>query len=178
MKKIHKGTLWSGYRAVITSILAKQIFPHLFRHRDRFYKRYINTTDKKKYLDDDGSGVKPKHFLQRRTRCISFGDPIYELWDRDRKIAGDNFGKKRKPTGFIFFPGSDFREAEGHLSMSLCLQDAVINSSPRIGKYIDKQELYRQCLPRKVKDRNISEIENTSCVRNVMKVTPVSGIER
>ena len=29
-----------------------------------------------------------------------------------------------------------------------------------------------------MKDTNISEIENTSCVRNVMKVTPVSGIER
>ena len=62
--------------------------------------------------------------------------------------------------------------------MILYLQDTVINSAPRIGKFIDKQELYRQCPPRRVKDSNISEIENTSCVRNVMKVTPVSGIER
>ena len=60
--------------------------------------------------------------------------------------------------------------------MKSCSQDAVINSAPRIGKYIDKQELYRQFPPRKVKDTNISEIENTSCVRNVMKVTPVYGI--
>ena len=29
-----------------------------------------------------------------------------------------------------------------------------------------------------MKDSNISEIENTSCVRNVIKVTPVYGIER
>ena len=29
-----------------------------------------------------------------------------------------------------------------------------------------------------MKDSNISEIENNSCVRNVMEVTPVSGIER
>ena len=62
--------------------------------------------------------------------------------------------------------------------MRSCLQDAVINSDPRIGKYIDKHELYRQYPPRKVKDTNISEIENTSCMRNVMKVTPVSGIQR
>ena len=62
--------------------------------------------------------------------------------------------------------------------MRSCLQDAVINSAPRIGKFIDKQELYRQCPPRRVKDSNISEIENTSCVRNVMEVTVVSGIER
>ena len=62
--------------------------------------------------------------------------------------------------------------------MRSCLQDSVINSAPRIGKYIDQQELYRQCPPRKMKDSNISEIENTSCVRNVTEVTPVSGIER
>ena len=152
MKKIHEGTLWSGYRAVISFILTKQIFLHFFRHGDRFY---INKIGKKEYLDDDGSGVKPKHSLQKITRCISFGDPLHELWDRDRKTARDKFGKKRKSTGF-FLPGSEFHEAEGHLSMRSCLQDAVINSAPMIGKYIDRHELYRQCYPRKVKDTNIS----------------------
>ena len=107
-------------------------------------------------------------------KCISYGDPLQAMWDRDGKIAKDHFGKKI--TGFIYVPGSEFRESEGHLSTRSCLQDAVIKSAPRIGKYIDKQELYRQFPPRKVKDTNISEIENTSCVRNVMKVTPVSGI--
>ena len=58
------------------------------------------------------------------------------------------------------------------------LQDAVINSAPRIGTFIKKQELYIHCPPRRVKDSNISEIENTSCVRNVMEVTTVSVIER
>ena len=58
------------------------------------------------------------------------------------------------------------------------LQDAVIIYSPRIRKFIDKQEIYRQFPPRRVKDSNISEIENTSCVRNVMDVTVVSGTER
>ena len=33
--------------------------------------------------------------------------------------------KKRKATGCIYLPGSDFREAEGHLSMRSCLQDSV-----------------------------------------------------
>ena len=86
--------------------------------------------------------------------------------------------KNRKSTGFVYLPGSEFHEAEGHLSMRSCLKYAVINSVPRIGKYIDKQELYRQCIPRKVKDTNISEIENSSCVKFFMKVTPVSGKER
>ena len=62
--------------------------------------------------------------------------------------------------------------------MRSCLQDAVINYYPRIGNYIDKLELYRQCPPRIVKDTIMSEIENTSYVRNVMRMTPVSGIEK
>ena len=33
------------------------------------------------------------------------GDPIQEMWDRDRKIARYNFGRKRKSTGFIYLPG-------------------------------------------------------------------------
>ena len=65
------------------------------------------------------------------------------MWDRDRKVARKKFGKKRKSTGFIYVPGSKFRGAEGNLSMRSCLQDDVINSAPRIRKYIDKHELYR-----------------------------------
>ena len=77
-------------------------------------------------------------------KTFSFGDQLQEMFDRDRKMAKDNFGRKRKATGCIYLPGSDFREAEGHLSMRSCLQDSVINYSPRIGKFIEKQELYRQ----------------------------------
>ena len=109
-------------------------------------------------------------------RCTYFGDPIQAMWDRDRRIARDSFGKKIKSTGFIFLPGSKFCEAENNLSMRSCLQDAVINSAPRFGKYINKLELYRKCPPRRVKDTKMSEIENTACVRSVMKVTPVSMI--
>ena len=43
-KVFHEGTIWSGYIAVISFILTKQIFLHLFRHGDRFYNRYINKT--------------------------------------------------------------------------------------------------------------------------------------
>ena len=100
------------------------------------------------------------------------------MFDRDRKEARQNFYKKRKATGCIFLPWSGLREAEGNLKMRSCLQDAVINSAPRIGRFINKLELYRKCPPRRVKNSHISEIENTSCERNVMKVTPVYGIER
>ena len=49
-KVFHEGNPWIGYRALISFILTKQIFPHLFCHGDRFYNRYINTTDKKYIL--------------------------------------------------------------------------------------------------------------------------------
>ena len=48
-KVFHEGTLWSGYRAVISFILKKK-FLHFFRHGNWFYNRYINTTDKKSIL--------------------------------------------------------------------------------------------------------------------------------
>ena len=102
---------------------------------------------------------------KEKIKTFSFGDPLQAMFDRDRKMSKDNFGRKIKSTGCIYIPGSRFREAEGHLTMRSCLQDAAINSDPRIEKCINKQELYRQCPPRRVKDSNIYEIENTSCVR-------------
>ena len=60
------------------------------------------------YLDNDGTGVKPKHFLQRGIRYTYFCDPVQKMWDRDRKIARDTFGRKIKSTGFIYLPGSKF----------------------------------------------------------------------
>ena len=108
--------------------------------------------------------------------CTSFDDPIQAMWDRYRKIEKENLGKKKKTDWIYFLPGSKFCKAEGHLSMRSCLQDVVINYSPMIIKYINKLELYRQFPPRRVKDIKIYVIENTSCVRNVMRVTPVSEI--
>ena len=99
------------------------------------------------------------------------------MWDIDKKIARDNFVRK-KSTGFIYLPESEFLETEGYLMMRSCLQDTVIISAPKIGKYLNKLELYRQCPPRKVKNTKSYEIENTSCVRNSMRVTLVSVIER
>ena len=93
---------------------------------------------------------------------------------RDNKKARDNLGRKRKSTGFIYLPGSKYREAEGHLMIRSFLKDTVINYILGIVKYTNKLELYRQCPPIRVKVTKISEIVNTSCVRNFMRVTPVS----
>ena len=66
-KKNHEGTLRREHRAVLSYILTKQILPRFYHHGDRFYNKYINKTDKKMYIDDDDTGVKPKYFLQRGT---------------------------------------------------------------------------------------------------------------
>ena len=95
-------------------ILTKEIFLHFFRHGNRFYNQYLNSVEKK-YIDDDGSGDKPKFALQRRMRRYSCCDTIQAMFDRDMKVTKDNFGRKRKGTGCIYLPGSGFREAEGHL---------------------------------------------------------------
>ena len=60
--------------------------------------------------------------------------PIQQMWDIDWKISRDNFGRKIKSTGYIYLPGSKFREAEVHLAARSYLKDTVINSAPRIGK--------------------------------------------
>ena len=41
-KVFNEGTLWSGYRSVISFILTKTIFPHFYRHANQFYDRYLN----------------------------------------------------------------------------------------------------------------------------------------
>ena len=66
-------------------------------------------------------------------RYILGCDPIQKIWDRYRKISRDSLGNK-KSTGYIYLPGSKFREAEVHLAARSYLKDTVINSAPRIGK--------------------------------------------
>ena len=64
------------------------------------------------------------------------------------------------------------------MELRSCLQNDVVNHSPSIGKYINTLELYNKCPTIRVKDKNMSEIENYLCVRTVMDVTTVLKIER
>ena len=61
------------------------------------------------------------------------------MWDSDMKKTKQKF--RRKKTGCIYSLGYQYCEAEGHLKLRSCLYDAGINSTPRIGKYINKIEL-------------------------------------
>ena len=77
--KINEGTLWSGYRSIISFILTKQIFLHFYRHTNQFYDRYLNLVNRKNYIDDDGSGEKPKLEIQRRFMKYSCCDPLQAM---------------------------------------------------------------------------------------------------
>ena len=66
------GALWRGLKVVIYFILAKQIFVHFYLHGDWFYNRYMNKTIKTKYLDNNGSRVKPGFFFAKTGIKCSF----------------------------------------------------------------------------------------------------------
>ena len=63
------------------------------------------------------------------------------------------------------------------MKLRLCLHYAVIKSSPRVGKNINKHEFDRKCLTIRVKDTKMNEIKIYSCVINFMIVTPVLNKE-
>ena len=110
----------------------------------QFYNKFLNSTTRTKYIDDDGTGVKPKQFFSNLLtgRNFQYGSNVYSSWDKmwdiDMKKTRQKFGRKRKPTRYIYLLWSQSHEDEGNLKLSSCLHDAVINSSPRIGKYVKK----------------------------------------
>ena len=85
---------------------------------------------------------------------------------------------KRKATGYVYITDSPYSDAEGLSQLRSRLHDAIINAAPRIGKKIDRSELCRQCLPRRVKDTEIKELEICECVSSLMTIAPVLNIER
>ena len=60
----------------------------------------------------------------------------------------------------------------------MCLHYAIINAAQRIGGKIEKFEFYRQCLPRRVKDTDIKELEIFEFVSSVMTIAPVLNTDR
>ena len=112
------------------------------------YNQYIKSEIRTEYLDEDGTGVKPKQPFTKyyKGRMSWYGinqySSIGEIWGRNMKRPRQNFGRKRKPTKYMFLPGSQSCKAEGHLKLRSCFHNAIIKSSPRIVKYTNKHKLY------------------------------------
>ena len=66
-KILYEGSIWTGHGAVIYFILQKSIFIHFVHHGTIFYDKYITSDDRKKYIDDDGSGVFQNKSLEIHT---------------------------------------------------------------------------------------------------------------
>ena len=79
---------------------------------------------------------------------------------KDARIRRTYSGRKRKAKGYVYITYSKDRVAEGSSHLRLCLHNEIINAHPRIGEEINKNELYRQCLPRTVKNTKIKELKN------------------
>ena len=57
----------TGHRDVLSFILHQSIFIHSLHNGKIFYDKYITSDDKKKYIDDDGSGVFQNKSLESYT---------------------------------------------------------------------------------------------------------------
>ena len=68
--------------------------------------------------------------------------------------------KITKPKGYVYLPGSKFRQEERNLELRSCLHDDVVNDAPHVGKYINKYELYRQCPPMQLNNTIMNYIDN------------------
>ena len=66
-KGLHEGSIWTGNRSVLLFILHKSIFLHFVHNGTIFYDKYITSDDRKKYIDDDGSGVFQNKSLEIHT---------------------------------------------------------------------------------------------------------------
>ena len=65
-KILHEGSIWTGHRAVLYFILHKSIFLHFVHQGTIFYDKYIASDNRKKYIDDDRSGVFPRQNFGKR----------------------------------------------------------------------------------------------------------------
>ena len=97
---------------------------------------------------------------------------------KDTRMRRKYSGRKGKATGYALITGLLYRDAEGSPQHRSCLHYAIINDAPRIWGKIDQSELYRQCLPRRVMDTTIEDLEKYECVSYVMTIKPVLNIER
>ena len=76
----------------------------------------------------------------------------------------DKLLEEEKLAGYTHLSGSQFREAEGYLKLRSYLHNSIVNCAPRILKYMNRHELYIECSPKRMKDKNMNEIESSSCV--------------
>ena len=106
-------------RAVLSFILQKSIFIHFVHHGTIFYDKYITSDDRKKYINDDGSGVFPKQNFRNPYNTKyqkTYSNQYYVLKDdyiKYTRIRRSYSGRKQRATGYFYLNGSPYHDAEG-----------------------------------------------------------------
>ena len=147
-------------------------------------KIYISSKNKRKYIDDDGSGFFPKQDVRKKYNSkyqLTYSNQYYVMkhdYIKYTRIRRKYSGIKRKATGYVLITGSPYRDTEVSPQLRSCLHDAIVNAAPRTGEKMDQSELYIQCSPIRVKDTEIGELEKCECVSSVMTIACVLHTER
>ena len=81
---------------------------------------------------------------------------------KDTSMLRTYSGIKQRATGYVYLNGSPYCDAKGSSHLRSCLRHAINNAVPIIGGNIDKLKLYRQCTPRRMKDKHLKELENAN----------------
>ena len=71
----------------------------------------------------------------------TYSDRYYVIkndYIKDTRIGQTYSGRKQRATGNVYLNGSPYRDAEGSSQLRLCLNDAIINAAPIIGRKIDE----------------------------------------
>ena len=138
-KILHEGSIWTGYRALLSFILHKSIFLHFVHNGRRFYDKYISTKNRLKYIDDDGSGVLPKILVRKWYNARyqnTYSNHHFVLKNdfiKDTRTRQTYSRRKRKATYYVLITGSPYLDAEVYPHHRSFLHDAIINAAQRIG---------------------------------------------
>ena len=107
-KILHEGSIWNGPIAVLSFILHKSIFLHFVHHSTNVYDKYINNYDRRKYIDDYGSGIFPKNRgrkLYNKKYQETYGNRSYVVsspYIKDIIMQRVYSGIKWKATGLVY----------------------------------------------------------------------------
>ena len=70
-RTFHKGFMYTGHRSVISFIQHQSIFIHFVHYDTEFYYIYTNTQHRTRYIDDDGSVVRPKKTIKSMVKILN-----------------------------------------------------------------------------------------------------------
>ena len=151
-KYLHEGSIWTGYRAVLSFILHKSIFLYFVHNGTIFYDKYMSSKHRKTYLMMMEVEFSPNNRLERSTiqninLLIQIAIMLWKILYKRYKNTSDIFRNKMKGNMLCFNNWSPYHDAKGSPQLRSYHHDAIVNSAPRIGgKWTNKNYIDNVCL--------------------------------